>query len=189
MPHFIWDGEVPFLNITMGLLADLSFTGWKKPSHQNLRGNWLGIGRCWSSQLELRDISPIWAEIVQITEIRPLVSGAHTWFRDCSERLLTHEGQTHLAEAVGLTEYEAAHLGSVSVYLWCWETHIAYPRGLLLVSLCDIRWAYALLTLKCSGSQFKLSKVRKCPNSCNSPSPLSCLGSCCLLLPTHQPKH
>lgn len=66
---------------------DLSLIGERKTSLQNLRGNWLGIGQSWSSRLELRDINPISAEIVQITEIRPLVLGDHTCFRDCSEQL------------------------------------------------------------------------------------------------------
>lgn len=78
-------------------------TGERKTSLQNLRGNWPGIGQSWSSQLELRDIIPISAETVQITEIRPLVSGAHTCFRDCSEQL-NSRGQKHLAEAVGFAQ-------------------------------------------------------------------------------------
>lgn len=78
-----------------------------------------------------------------------------------------------------VTEHYAEYLGSVNIYLRCWETCIAYPRGLLLVLLHDFRCVYTLLTLKCLSSQSKLSKVRKCQNSRSSPSPLSCLGSCC----------
>lgn len=75
-----------FLNIIMGLLAEI-WVWLERGKHQNLRGNWLSIGQSWCSQLGLRDICPISAEIVQITEIRPLESGAHTCFRDCNEQL------------------------------------------------------------------------------------------------------
>lgn len=88
----------------------------------------------------------------------------------------------HLARLLALlrvTEHYTEYLGSVNVHLQCWETCIAYPGGLLLVLLHDFCCVYTLLTLKHLSSQSKLSKVRKCQNSCSSHSPLSCLGSCC----------
>lgn len=83
---------------------DLSFFEEGKLSLQNLRGDQQSIGQCWSRHLELRKISPISAEILQITEIRPLASESCMHFRECSKQLLTHEGQIHLAEAVGFAQ-------------------------------------------------------------------------------------
>lgn len=35
--------------------------------------------------------------------------------------------------------------GPANIYLWCWETFITYPRGLLMALLCDISCAYPYL--------------------------------------------